>query len=57
MRKISTLLLAVLLLFIASPVRAQDDTIAKQAIIMDHDTGIVLLEKNADEHKIGRAHV
>src|SRR5687768_15093263 len=37
-------------LLLAAPAWAQDETtVAKQAIIIDHDTGAVLFEKNADE--------
>ncbi len=34
----------------AEPSRDQIDTLAKQAIIVDADTGAVLLEKNSNEH-------
>lgn len=45
------LLFSVLTVFVlvsAAPVMAQDTT-AKQAIVLDYDTGFVLYEKNADE--------
>jgi serine-type D-Ala-D-Ala carboxypeptidase (penicillin-binding protein 5/6) len=43
------LVLALLLAFGASPARAQIETSAKQAIIVDAATGTVLFEKNAQE--------
>lgn len=43
------LLLSFFTLF-SSNVQAQIDTAAKQAFVMDYETGLVLLDKNADEH-------
>ncbi len=51
--RISSLLLVLTLSMAALPFReawAQIDTTAKQAIIVDYDTGAVLFEKNANEH-------
>lgn len=44
------LLTAFALFLAASPAFAQIDTAAKQAIIVDFDTGAVLFEKNANDH-------
>ena len=51
MRRMLAALFLFVLLPLASPARAQSDgrTIAKQAIMLDYDTGVVLLEKNADQ--------
>ena len=38
----------VVLVAVSVPVMAQDTT-AKQAIVLDYDTGFVLYEKNADQ--------
>ena len=48
-RPLATLLL-ILSLFLPIAARAQLDTPAKQAIVVDADTGAVLYAKNADEH-------
>lgn len=42
-------LMILVLAVMATPAHAVDDTAAKQAIVVDYDTGAVLLEKNADE--------
>lgn len=49
MKRITLLLALLLTVFIVSPARAQIDTVAKQAIIVDADTGAILLEKAAND--------
>ena len=50
MKKILLIIAVLLAAFSATPARAQIDTLAKQAIIVDADTGTVLFEKSANEH-------
>ena len=47
-RSVFSIFLSFLLIVVALPAEAQDTT-AKQAIVIDYDTGFVLYEKNADE--------
>lgn len=49
MKRLTLLLALLLTVFIVFPARAQIDTIAKQAIIVDADTGAILLEKAAND--------
>ncbi|MGQ0527499.1 MAG: D-alanyl-D-alanine carboxypeptidase family protein [Alphaproteobacteria bacterium] len=42
-------LLSAFILTLAAPAYAQMETLARQAIVVDYDTGAILLEKNADE--------
>lgn len=47
--RFSYIVIAAALCLSAAPARAQMETPAKQAVMIDYDTGAVLLEKNADE--------
>ena len=49
MYRIFSYLFVVVIIFAAGPAFAQMETPAKQAVMIDYDTGTVLLDKNADE--------